>query len=227
MHKKPTKCSKWWATTTATAARREIISNIYVSLFFILIRRFSQSEPRAIRSEFFPRDRSHSCTRLYLFAIPVAASAVARSLFHCTAGARATNKTLFNNWAIFQIVHCGILWSDRCFWCEAMRNFQCGKVNDDCNRNGIARLGLRTSVLGVSRVCVCVCELISVNACRLSITEHKWNARRGWRSDFRRHSMIGASQNVNVNYIERLKKNKQEEKISRLIGLIIYRSSDK
>lgn len=157
MHKKPTKCSKWWATTTATAARREIISNIYVSLFFILIRRFSQSEPRAIRSEFFPRDRSHSCTRLYLFAIPVAASAVARSLFHCTAGARATNKTLFNNWAIFQIVHCGILWSDRCFWCDAMRNFQCGKVNDDCNRNGIARLGLRTSVLGVSRVCVCVC----------------------------------------------------------------------
>lgn len=58
------------------------------------------------------RDRSHSFARLYLFAIPfAAASAVARwtntittlSLSLCRTSALATNKTLFNNWAIFKL----------------------------------------------------------------------------------------------------------------------------
>lgn len=92
MDKKPTKCSKRWATTTATAARREIISNIYMfhSSSFPFANSLNQNRAR-FGLVFF---RSHSCTRLYLFAIPVAASAVARSLFHCTASERDQQNTI-------------------------------------------------------------------------------------------------------------------------------------
>lgn len=196
--KHPTKCSKWWATTTATAASKEIISNIYVLLHHSYSPILSIRTARDLVCFFFPRLNEIALTRAPDFiysAIPFAASAVARrtntitalafSLSLCRGRARATNKTLFNNWAIFQIVHCGILLSDRCFWCDAMRNFQCGKVTDDCNRNGIARLGLRTSVLGVLRVWIDIGQCAPIvdygktaRADAVIFVATRWSARR-------------------------------------------------
>lgn len=102
------------------------------------------------------RDRSHSCIRLYLFRdsfLQARSLAVARwtrhtittdlSLFHCTAPAVVWVRECASTHALtrptkhysitgqFSDCSCGILWSDRSFWCNAMRNFQCGKVTDD------------------------------------------------------------------------------------------------
>lgn len=68
-----------------------------------------------------------------------------------------------------------------------------------------------------------MCTRIDIGQCEPIVDYGEgWYDTRAMRSDFRRHSAIGASHNVNVNYIERLKNKCCRDRPHRLI---IYRSS--
>lgn len=111
------------------------------------------------------RDCSHSCTRHYLFAIPfysisggmlnehdnhVVSFIVPRE--YARASARATNKTLFNNWAIFKLFMWNtLMWSVllmRCnaefsmwqsdWWLESSKQHSAAQLKNKCTlRRGV------------------------------------------------------------------------------------------
>lgn len=185
-------------TTRETATkteRKEIVSNICFTSYIILIRQFTQSEPRLRKlMRYFLLLLLFRLIEIVLTRAPdiiysrflFTASAVAcwtntittlsLSLYRASTReqARARPTKHYSITGQFSNCSCGILWCDRFFWCDAMRNFQCGKVTDDWNRaNSIARLSLKTSVLCVG-VCVCARARIDIGQC-MSMVDNDTN----------------------------------------------------